>query len=156
MSNLDFDAQSYDREPDKFDVIPAGEYTIVIEDTEKCDTKDPSNENQYLKLTCVIQGGQYNGRKIFDNINYWNANITASTIAKNTLYDICHAINLRGMQNHEELRFKELNAKIGIKKASGEYGEQNEIKKYKTKAAISASVSVTPAAASGGNKPWKS
>lgn len=152
MSSLEFDASSYERQPDQFDPIPSGQYKAIIEDTERVPTKDTSNDNEYLNLKISITEGDYKGRIVFERLNIWNSNPKAVNIAKDTLYDICHAINVPKVQNHEELRYKELGVKIAIEK-SEQYGDKNVVKKFMTKDKV-LNNSAPQSTGSSTKKPW--
>lgn len=130
MGSLDFDAQGYEREPDQFDLLPPGTYKAVIEEAEIKETKNPNNDDRYLKLKIVIQDEAYKNRVVFDNLNIWNSNSEAVRIAKNALHDICAALNLPSVKEPEELKFKELAIKVGIQEGRGQYDDQNRVKKY--------------------------
>ena len=125
MSALDFDATKVEPMND-FSPIPTGEYTAVITASDMKDTK--SGSGKYLQLTYQIVDGEYKNRLIFENINLINRNEVAVKIAQKTLSSICHAVGVLHPKDSNELHDKPLMIKVGIRPASGEYGEQNIIK----------------------------
>lgn len=111
-----------------FDVIPAGDYLVTITESEFRDTKDLSGK--YLNLKLEIQGGQYQGRKLFDRLNLINRNQKAVEIATRTLSQIGHAVGVLQIQDSEVLHHKPMFAIVIVKKDPAR-GPQNEVKGYK-------------------------
>jgi hypothetical protein len=127
LAELGFNASTV--EPNEgFDVIPAGEYDAVIVGSEVKATS--SGEGKMLKLELQILSGQFQNRKLFDNLNLWNKSDKAVQIARGTLSAICRAINVLTPSDSTELHNKPLRVKIKIEK-SAEYGDQNRIASYK-------------------------
>lgn len=125
MTELNFDATKVEPMND-FSPIPTGEYTAVITASDMKDTK--SGSGKYLQLTYQIVDGEYKNRLIFENINLINSNEVAVQIAQKTLSSICHAVGVLHPKDSNELHDRPLTIKVGIRPASGEYGEQNIIK----------------------------
>ena len=125
MALIDFNAEAIEPMND-FSPIPTGEYTAVITASDMKDTK--SGSGKYLQLTYQIVDGEYKNRLIFENINLINRNEVAVQIAQKTLSSICHAVGVLHPKDSNELHDKPLMIKVGIRPASGEYGEQNIIK----------------------------
>jgi hypothetical protein len=153
MAGLDgFDARTV--EPNQgFDVMPAGEYDAVIVASEVKPTS--AGDGKYLKLELQILNGQFQNRKVWDQLNIWNPNAQAVQIAKGQLSALCRAINVLTPQDSGELHNKPLRIKLAVKK-DAEYGDKNVVKAYKPRqsgpvAPASAPVSQAPAPA--GN-PW--
>jgi hypothetical protein len=132
MANLGdggFDARAV--EPNQgFDVLPAGEYDVAIVSSEVKATSD--NNGKYLKLELQVLNGQFQNRKIWDNLNIWNQNAQAVQIAKGTLSAICRAVNVLTPQDSAELHNKPLRIKVAVKK-DPEYGDKNVVKAYKSR-----------------------
>ena len=99
MGNLQgFDANQY--EAQSFDVLPAGEYDVVIISSTVQETK--SGTGKFLKLELQVINGQFKNRKLFDNLNLWNSSAQAQTIARGQMSSICRAIgNLTPMDSSE-------------------------------------------------------
>jgi len=144
MALIDFDASTVEPQSD-FAPLPTGEYTVIITQSEMKDTKTGSGK--YLQLTYQVVDGDFKNRLIFDRLNIQNANETAQQIAQKALSSICRAIGVMHPKDSEELHDKPLVVKVGIRPASGEYGESNIVKGY---APIGAKQIKT-----GGKKPWE-
>ena len=131
MGNLTgFDANTI--EPNQFDVIPAGEYEVLITKSQMKQTKD--GRGQYLELEMQILNGQFQNRKLFDRLNIVNANQQAVTIAKGALSAICRAVGVLTPNDSSELHNKPLRAKVKVTK-DDQYGDKNEVVAYKPRQA---------------------
>jgi len=127
MGNLQgFDANQY--ESQSFDVLPAGEYDVVIVGSSVEQTK--SGTGKYLKLELQVLNGQFKNRKLFDNLNLWNQSQQAQTIARGQMSAICRAVGNLTPKDSAELHMKPIRCKVKIEK-SEEYGDSNKIVGYK-------------------------
>ena len=127
MGNLQgFDANQY--EAQSFDVLPAGEYDVVIVASSVEQTK--SGTGKYLKLELQVINGQFKKRKLFDNLNLWNQSQQAQTIARGQMSAICRAIGNLTPKDSSELHMKKIRCKVKIEK-SEEYGDSNKIVGYR-------------------------
>lgn len=109
--------------------LPAGDYPVIITESEVKPTKD--GQGQYLQLKLQIQGGEFSGRTLFDRLNLWNNNQQAQEIAQRALSAICHAVGILQVGDSQELHNRPLIATVKVKPASGAYEANNEIKGYK-------------------------
>lgn len=114
--------------PSSFDVLPAGEYDVVIVGSQMKPTKD--RQGKYLELEMQVLNGEHQNRKVFDNLNLFNQSAKAVEIARGTLSAICRAVNVMTPKDSSELHNKPLRIKVAVNK-SDEYGEQNKVKAYK-------------------------
>jgi hypothetical protein len=114
--------------------IPAGEYTAVIESSEKKPTKN--GQGHYIQLVVQIVDGDYKGRKIYDNLNLWNASSQAVEIAKGTMSAICRAVGVLRPSDSSDLHNKPLT----IVTKNEKYNDtiQSRIKAYKARGPASA------------------
>lgn len=132
---------------DSFTPVPAGDYPVVIVESEMKDTRD--GKGQYLQLVLEVIDGNMKGRKLWDRLNLVNANSTAVEIAQKTLSQICHAVKLLQPQDSAELHGKPMKATVIVKDDPG-YGPRNEVKGYKpvggTDAPAPAAAEAIPAA----------
>ena len=118
-----------DVEPNEgFSPLPAGDYQVIITESQMKKTKDGSG--QYLELKMQILNGQYQNRVIFDRLNLVNKSDVAVQIAKGTLSSICRAVNVLTPNDSSELHNKPLTASLKIRKDQ-EGNPQNEVKGYK-------------------------
>jgi len=145
MALIDFDASTVEPQSD-FAPLPTGEYTVIITQSEMKDTKTGSGK--YLQLTYQVVDGDHKNRLIFDRLNLINANETAVQIAQKALSGICRAVGVMHPKQSEELHDKPFVVKVGIRAASGDYGESNIVKGY-------APISSSSAPVKNGKKPWE-
>jgi hypothetical protein len=132
LSGLGFNANEV--EPNAgFDPLPAGEYDAAIVKADLVTTK--AGDGRYIKLELQILNGQYQNRLVWDNLNIWNPNAEAVTIAKGTLSAICRAINVPSPNDTSELCDKPLRIKLAVKK-DPVYGDGNVVKAYKPRTAM--------------------
>ncbi len=131
MANLaGFDARKV--EPNSFEALPAGEYQVILTDSNMKTTK--SGDGQYLELKMQVMEGQHKGRTLFDRLNLVNKNQMAAQIAQGTLSSICRAVNVLSPNDSAELHNKPLTAVVRCRKdGSGEI--RNEVKGYKPRQA---------------------
>jgi hypothetical protein len=114
-------------------VIPAGDYQAVIVASEK--KANTKGTGSYLKLEIQITGGEFQNRRLFENINLWLTGNDQKTqdavkIAKAKLSELCRAVNVLNPKESAELHGKAFSMTLGVRDA-GEYGMQNNIKKFK-------------------------
>lgn len=143
-------------EPNKpMDVIPDGDYLVIIEHSEWKKTK--AGTGTYLELSLQIVDGPQKGRKLWDRLNLDNPNQQAVDIAQQTLSAICHATGVMRVSDSAQLHNLPLLAKVKVKQ--GENGPMNEIKGYrKGEVVVVGSVpSAAPktVAAAPASPPWK-
>jgi hypothetical protein len=162
MATIQFDATHIDPTP-RFDPLPAGDYPVIISESETRLTKDGSG--QYLQIKLEVQGGEFAGRTLFDRLNLWNNNRQAQEIAQRTLSQICHAVGVLQVTDSQQLHNKPLIASVKIRQAQGSYEASNEIKGYKAGggvpvmphqpfAAPQASKPSAPSGFGSGSAPW--
>lgn len=169
-----FDASNI--EPDTgFEPIPAGDYLVMIVDSNMDTTKD--GRGQYLKLQLQVIDGPHANHTLFDRLNLVNDNPKAVDIAQRTLSAICHAVGKLQVSDSTELHNLPLTARVTLRPAGPdrngiERAASNEVKGYKAAgsaapatpfqrpAPASASAPSAPApqpvaaAASGATPPW--
>ena len=138
-----------------FEVLPPGDYEVMIVNSEMRSTK--SGNGKYLWLELAVQDGQYKERRIFDRLNLFNDNEKAAQIAHGTLGAITKAVGKMKVKNSEELHHLPLIAVVKVRPAGPdkmgvERDAQNEVKGYKpskmsppTATSASATAPVTPA-----------
>jgi len=144
MATINFNAEEIEPQSD-FSPLPVGNYTVVITQSEMKPTK--TGNGQYLQLTLQVVEGEYKNRLIFDRLNIQNTNEVAQQIAQKALSSICRAVGVMHPKDSEELHDKPFSVKIGIRPASGEYGESNIVRGY-------SSLSSSPVK-TGSGKPWE-
>lgn len=110
------------------ELIPAGDYTCIIIESEMADTK---KGGQRLKLTLQIIDGEHQNRLLWDGLNLVNDNPKAVEIAQRQLSAICHAVGKFQVSDSSELHNLPLIASVKIRPEQNGYSAQNEIKGYK-------------------------
>ena len=125
---------------DSYDVIPAGEYTAIIESSDYVDNK--KGTGKILKLTYQIIDGPMKDRKIFDNLSLENPSAQAVEIAKKVLNSIGVATGVGHVDDSYDLHDIPMKIKVKIEgKEEDDYGRKNRITKY---TAINAQAAVNP------------
>lgn len=171
MASFAFDTTTVAPRENSYELIPAGSYPAVIEESDIVPLN--SGNGQALKLTFRIVDGQYNGRKVWARLNIRHSSPEAERIAQQQLRELCDAIGVVRMQDTVELHNKPLTIRVKIREdKSGQYEPQNDIAGYKPLGgspahagsmvaggfAAKAAAAVPPAAMAkpaGGTPPWQ-
>jgi hypothetical protein len=122
-----YDASKFEPNND-FDPLPAGDYNVVIVNSERKKTK--SGTGEMLKLELQVLDGKFQNRKLWDQLNIRNPSDVAQKIALGTLSSICRAVNVLTPRDSSELHGKPLTVRVRMLDRS-DYGPQNEIASYK-------------------------
>jgi hypothetical protein len=122
----DFDATTV--EPADFSALPAGDYPVIITNSEFRTTKNGSG--QYLALTFQVIDGPAKGRYVWHNLNIQNANSKAEEIAQRELSAICRATGMLRIKDSETLHGIPHLIHVAYIPAKGEFAEKNQIKKW--------------------------
>lgn len=130
-----------------YDVVPAGWYTAHITKADLTDTK--TGGGQYIKIRYDITGPTHEGRVVFGNLNIRNANPKAEEIGRQQMGDVMRALGLAKLNDTDQLIGGDLEIKLSIRPADGQYEAQNEVKGFR---AISGSTPM-PKAAGAASKP---
>ena len=158
MSELNYTSNPEELET-SFEPVPAGEYPVIIEDSDYIDNKNGTGK--ILKLTYNVIDGPLKGRKLFENLNLENASSTAEQIARKALNSICVAVGVAHIQ--DSIQLHGIPFKIDVRvKDDPTYGIQNQIRKHIALSGGAAAPSTqasapspSPAATKGGGKPAK-
>lgn len=142
-----------------FEVMEPHRARMYIEEADKKPTK--SGDGSYLGLKIKIEGGVHAGRTLYVNLNLWNKNETAVTIAKSEWKAIQLAtVGHANVKNSEEIRFKPFEGEIDVRKNKKSEKMENYIKKYEAigaqPTAVKSAVKSAPvAAATKPPAPWE-
>jgi hypothetical protein len=150
-----FDANTEEPRND-FDAIPAGDYIAMVVESDYKATKD--GQGKYLEIVLEIVEGEYKGRRLWDRLNLYNANAMAVKIARQTLGELCRAVNVMVPTDSQQFHNIPLVVSVKCKKRDDTGELSNEIKKYQSKseAAKKQSATSAPAAtAAGSPPPWQ-
>lgn len=128
ISDLNFDANKPD--PGQNNPIPKGEYDAVIVASER---KTSQAGGWYLKLELQILGGEFQNRRVFDNLNLFNTGpkkVETERIANSKLHAIARAVGVLTPKDGAELHGKPLKISVNVKD-NPDFGLQNVVTKYK-------------------------
>lgn len=125
----DFDPESVEPR-ESLDPVPAGVYAVEIVESDVVDTK--SGTGRMVKLTHKIMEGSYEGRLIWDNINFRNENEVAQRIGQQAIAELCAACGHRGpLRDTELLHGIPMKIRVTIQEdKSGQYGPRNNVRNY--------------------------
>lgn len=114
------------------EAIPSGVYPVVITATSEKPTRN--GQGAYIEVEMQIQGGEFNGRKVYDRLNIKNNNQQAVDIAYATLSAICHVTGVLQMTDTQQLHGRPFQAVVSKLERSDQPGSgnmTNEVKGYK-------------------------
>ncbi|MGE4486334.1 MAG: DUF669 domain-containing protein [Synergistaceae bacterium] len=127
MAQFQFDSNQYEPLGD-FQPIPEGMYHVICVNSEIKPTKD--GNGSYIELQFKVQGGDYDGRLLFERLNLWNQNEVAVDIANKTLTSICLVTGVSQFNDTNQLHGIPFTIYVTVQPAKGEYGPSNNIKGY--------------------------
>jgi hypothetical protein len=110
-------------------VVPAGEYPMILVDSEKKATS--KGDGFILKCKAQIVAGEFQNRLIFKDFNLWNKSEQATQIAKGEFSELCRAVGVATPRDSSELHNKPFMGKVKIKPAKDGYDEKNDIGGFK-------------------------
>jgi hypothetical protein len=143
MAQFSFDTSTVAARENSFELIPAGNYPAVVEDSSIESLK--SGNGQALKLTLRIVDGQYTGRKVWARLNIRHNNPEAERIAQQQLRELCDSIGITRMQDTVELHNKPVGIRVKIREdKTGQYEPTNEIAGFKSLSGTATSVMPMP------------
>jgi len=115
-----------------FDVVPPGQYLVIVEECEMRDTKSGDGQYCFVQLGIVSDGPQ-SGRKIFQNFNLVNPNEVAERIGKSQFKSFINALGYTVLKSEDqlaELIDQTLEVKVSVTKRKDNGDDQNVIKKF--------------------------
>lgn len=104
-----------------YSLVPVGVHDAIVEKIEERVTKSGNNA---LDVTYRICGGVANNRLVFEMLNVFHPNQTASAIARRRLRDIAKSTGRIGCSNTDELVGRELS--ISVKHRYSNYRQADE------------------------------
>jgi len=125
--NIDFDLDQYEASR-PVGALPEGKYQAVITTTTEKTSKSGS---RYVELELEVIAGDYQGRKLWDNLNLWHPNDKPRDIARSTLKAICEAIG-RKVSDTSQLCNYPLLLSVGVEDNTynGTTSKVNRVKGY--------------------------
>lgn len=144
MSKFGFDLTDYVSEDRNYNPIPKGDYALKCIDAELKATK---SGGEMIAATFEIVGGEFNGRKVWNNFNIHNNSETAQRIGREQVAAWAKAAGKPNAASFDELFDRKFMAQIDIEKGTGGYADKNRIVGY----LMSASTPTAPKVAKGGS-----
>ncbi len=111
-----------------FETIQIGKYAAKIVESEMM--PNSSNTGKYLKLTFEITEGEFQGRKVWAQLNLIHPNAQTVDIAKSELSAICHAVGVMDPEDSRDLHDKPMLITVGMEKRSDTGELKNVIRGY--------------------------
>ena len=125
-----------------FELMPAGDYKVIVTEAEKKPTK--AGTGAYLEMRLEVIDGPSKGRLLFERLNLWNPNEVAVKIAQQQLASLCRATGVITPNDSSEFLNKPVCATVKIDKGRDGYSDSNGIKTYKAVAECAASSNAAP------------
>ena len=137
MGDLNFDSSTIEPRDNNYALIKKDWYPAIISDVDWRDTKDKSNDYQYLNTEFTITGDVSADRKIWIKLNlkrpYSNdPDKCAKRIAEQELKEICEAVGIEKLSDSTELKDSICMIKVGIKYNDYLGEDENVILQYKS------------------------
>lgn len=130
--------------------LPLGDVVFAMVKSDRKQAKS-NPRNEYVSCEFEIMEGQFQGRRLWTNLNLWNDNAQAVEIANRELNSIMHACGKLRVRSTEELHGIPMRGTVGIDKKDA---TRNVIKGYAPLNGGAPAAHHQPAAA-GGNAPWR-
>ena len=112
-----------------FSPIPAGKYSVYIEDISINETR--AGTGQYLRIKLRVAEGQpYSNRIVWTYINFHNTNPVAERIGQQRLNQLLLSCGLHVIQDTDELLNREVLAQVIVREASNGYEASNDVKAF--------------------------
>lgn len=112
-----------------FQPIPAGKYSVYIEDISINETR--AGTGQYLRIKLRVAEGQpYANRIVWTYINFQNTNPVAERIGQQRLNQLLLSCGLHVIQDTDELLNREVLAQVVVREASNGYEASNDVKAF--------------------------
>lgn len=150
--------QALEDQRGNYDPIPAGWYTVIVDESEVRTNK--AGSGQYIWMSFRVIDGEFNGRKVFTRFNVVNANPQAQEIGHRELSRLTAAVGLPGFNDTQELHGKPLQIKVKVRKdLSGRYPDDNEVSGFRSVAeaqgaGVAPAAPAAPAWAGAPQQPW--
>jgi hypothetical protein len=114
-------------EPAKpFEVLPAGNYSVVITSAAAKPTRDGRGE--YLAIELKTTQGDTSNRKLFYNITLTNASAQAEEIGHGQLAALCRACRVAVLRSPADIVNKMIRVKVAVEKRRDTGQDSNAVK----------------------------
>lgn len=131
MANFNYQvtAEQVQTSENDFQPIPAGKYSVYIEDISINETR--AGTGQYLRIKLRVADGQpYANRIIWTYINFQNTNPVAERIGQQKLNQLLLSCGLHVIQDTDELLNRVVLAQVIVREASNGYEASNDVKAF--------------------------
>ena len=131
MANFNYQVteQQVQTSENDFSPIPAGKYSVYIEDISINETR--AGTGQYLRIKLRVADGQpYANRIIWTYINFQNTNPVAERIGQQKLNQLLLSCGLHVIQDTDELLNRVVQAQVIVREASNGYEASNDVKAF--------------------------
>ena len=145
MSGNGFDFDPATEEGSKpFELLPTGKYTAEVVDAAIVDIK--SGRGQMLKLTWVISGGDYDDRRIFQQIIVQHDSEEAMKFGRQRIKDLCDACGIRErVTDVSVFLHKPCEITVGIEEdKNGQYDPKNIVRRIRPPVELNAPLPPPP------------
>lgn len=132
-----------------FGPLPAGQYTMIVSETDIKPTKAGTGE--YLECKMEVVEGKSAGRKHWERFNISNPNKQAEDIARAALGQLCLAVGVQKLTDTDQLLDKPFIANIAIDKKDS---TRNRILSYEGIASAQPSRAAQPTQRAANARPW--
>lgn len=124
MAQLDESLDVANMDLGGFDLLPKGWYLAQVIESEMAPTK---TGGRMVKATFEVLDGEARGRKVWANYTWTNSNPEAQRIGRQQLGRLASCVGVEALGDTEELHFRPLMIKVGVREGTGEYRDQNVI-----------------------------
>lgn len=102
---------------------PGDDYVLAVTESER--KPNAKQTGEYLNATIEIVEGQYQGRKIFHNFNFWNPNQQAVEIAKSEFRALCEAtVGVPKVNDSAQIHFKKFLGSLDVEEYENKNGKK--------------------------------
>ena len=109
----------------KFEILPAGEYEMMVMESEMKDTK--AGDGRFLSCKCAVVSGPLSGKTAFANFTWANKSEKAVQIGKGQFSDLCKAVNVLKPRDSQQIHGIPFVAKVDVD------GDYNRFKSFKAR-----------------------
>ncbi len=135
-----FGGQGFDPSTVEPDIIPPGDYTIIVAGA--CIKETKNNNGHFIELQLqVLDEGKFKGKVLLDRLNFDNPNEQAVAIAKRSLGALLVAAGIGDFRDTDMLLQKVVIACVKVKD-----GIDNSIRTYKTTGQTQSAPTAVPVA----------
>ena len=127
MSKFGFDLSEYHTEDRNYDPIPMGDYFLKCTDAV---VKPTRTGGEMIAAAFEVVGGDFNGRKLWNNFNIHNNSEVAQRIGREQVSAWAKAAGKPNANSFDELLERKFKAIVDIEKGKDGYADKNRIAGY--------------------------